>query len=307
MTAFGNRRHRPRDARTLRSRGPLTRRLRSNSRDGMPGCALTARRVYRRAARRDKRPVTTVARTASLTPMPEPADRVRALERYHQDEVVSCTRCALSESRTQVVVGSGALDADLMFVGEAPGYHEDAQGIPFVGQSGKLLTTLLEGIGLTRDDVFIANVLKCRPPGNRDPAPAEIRSCEPHLFRQVSLVRPRMICTLGNFATKLLSGRPEGITQVHGHELPIEIGGHPLLLYPLFHPAAALYTRAMLSTLEADFARIPELVRPEGERHAAGTDAEHAGPPPGAAPAGAAAPTAADGGAPAADEQLGLF
>ena len=108
--------------------------------------------------------------------------------------------------------------------------------------------------------MFIANVLKCRPPGNRDPAPAEIRSCEPHLFRQISLIRPRMVCTLGNFATKLLSGRPDGISRVHGHELPIEVGGHRLLLYPLFHPAAALYARAMLSTLEADFARIPELL-----------------------------------------------
>jgi DNA polymerase len=192
--------------------------------------------------------------------MPETADRVAVLEAYHRDQVAVCTRCPLSATRTQVVVGHGALDTELMFVGEAPGYHEDRQGIPFVGQSGKLLTTLLEGIGLRREDVFIANVLKCRPPGNRDPAPAEIRECEPHLFRQIGLIRPRMVCTLGNFATKLLSGRPDGISRVHGHELPIEIAGHRLLLYPLFHPAAALYTRAMLSTLEADFARIPGLL-----------------------------------------------
>jgi DNA polymerase len=239
--------------------------------------------------------------------MPEPPDRVRTLERYHQEEVAPCTRCALHRTRTQVVVGSGALDAELMFVGEAPGYHEDVQGVPFVGQSGQLLTSLLEGIGLTRDEVFIANVLKCRPPGNRDPAPAEIRSCEPHLFRQVSLIRPRMICTLGNFATKLLSGRPDGISRVHGHELPIEVGGHPLLLYPLFHPAAALYTRAMLSTLEADFARIPELLRAGAPASAPPAPAPRPEVAVTAAPRAPAAPAPAAPAPPAADEQLGLF
>jgi uracil-DNA glycosylase len=224
--------------------------------------------------------------------------RLAELEEYHRDEVTACVRCPLSEGRTHVVVGSGDPDADLMFVGEAPGYHEDRQGIPFVGQAGKLLTTLIEGIGLSRDDVFIANVLKCRPPGNRDPLPAEIASCEPHLFRQISLIRPAMVCTLGNFATKLLSGRPDGISRVHGHELPLVIAGAPVLLYPLFHPAAALYTRAMLSTLEADFARIPGLL-------AAGAGA--------AAPAVPEPAVAAVGGpaeAPAGDpsaEQLGLF
>ena len=222
--------------------------------------------------------------------------RVAELEAYHRDEVAVCVRCPLSQTRTQVVVGSGSLHADLMFVGEAPGYHEDAQGIPFVGASGKLLTTLIEGIGLRREDVFIANVLKCRPPGNRDPQPAEIHSCEPHLFRQVSLVRPRLVCTLGNFATKLLSGRPDGISRVHGHELPMEIGGAPVLLYPLFHPAAALYTRAMLATLEADFARIPQLL---------GAGRPAIAPPAIAPPVPEPVP-AAPGAAPA-DEQLGLF
>jgi DNA polymerase len=188
------------------------------------------------------------------------ADRIAALDAYHREQVASCVRCPLSEGRTQVVVGNGAPDADLMFVGEAPGYHEDRQGLPFVGQAGKLLNGLLEGIGMSRDRVFVANVLKCRPPGNRDPLPAEIRSCEPHLFRQIALIRPRVVATLGNFATKLLSGRPDGISRVHGHELPIEIAGLPVLLYPLLHPAAALYTRAMLATLETDFARIPELL-----------------------------------------------
>jgi DNA polymerase len=188
------------------------------------------------------------------------AVRLAALEAYHADQVIPCTRCALAEGRTQVVVGSGSLDADVMFVGEAPGYHEDKGGVPFVGAAGKLLDGLLEGIGLTRADVFVANVLKCRPPGNRDPQPAEIAACEGHLFRQVTLIRPKLLCTLGNFATKLLSGRPDGISRVHGHELPIRVGDLDTLLYPLFHPAAALYTRSMLSTLEEDFARIPGLV-----------------------------------------------
>ena len=120
------------------------------------------------------------------------------------DSVAGCTRCRLSEGRTQAVFGSGHPDADLMFVGEAPGFHEDQQGIPFVGQAGKLLDTLLAGIGLTRADVFVANVLKCRPPGNRDPQPDEIEACEGHLFRQIELIEPKVVATLGNFATKLL-------------------------------------------------------------------------------------------------------
>jgi uracil-DNA glycosylase len=150
--------------------------------------------------------------------------------------------------------------ADLMFVGEAPGFHEDKQGYPFVGQAGKLLDKLLAGIGLERSNVYIANVLKCRPPGNRDPAPDEIEACEGHLFRQIELIRPRVVATLGNFATKLLSGKPAGITRVHGVEQEVTLGGSRVLLYPLYHPAAALYTPAMLSVLEQDFTRLPELM-----------------------------------------------
>jgi DNA polymerase len=181
-----------------------------------------------------------------------------ALEAYAV-ETASCTRCRLAQGRTQVVFGAGNPRADLMFVGEAPGFHEDKQGIPFVGQAGKLLDRLLAGVGLWRDDVYIANVLKCRPPGNRDPQPDEIESCEPHLFRQIELIEPKVIATLGNFATKLLSGRPLGITRVHGQEQALTIAGRSVLLYPLYHPAAALYTPAMLKVLEADFARLPEL------------------------------------------------
>jgi DNA polymerase len=178
----------------------------------------------------------------------------------YADAVAGCTRCALAQGRTQVVFGSGSPDADLMFVGEAPGFHEDKQGVPFVGAAGKLLSKLLDGIGLSRDEVYIANVLKCRPPGNRDPQPEEIESCEPHLWRQIELIQPKLICTLGNFATKLLSGKPAGITQVHGREQHVTLGGNAVTLYPIFHPAAALYTPRMLQVLEEDFARIPDLI-----------------------------------------------
>jgi uracil-DNA glycosylase len=182
------------------------------------------------------------------------------------EEWRSCVRCPLSEGRTQVVVGAGNLDADLMFVGEAPGFHEDRQGVPFVGQAGKLLSTLLEEIGLSREAVYIANVLKCRPPGNRDPRPEEIEACEGYLFTQVAKIRPRVICTLGNFATKLLSGRPEGITRVHGRPQPHRIGDVDVQLYPIYHPAAALYTPRMLETLRQDFSRVPDLLgRPAPE------------------------------------------
>ena len=185
--------------------------------------------------------------------------RAAELERL-SDEWRGCAKCALSASRTQVVVGTGDPDSDLMFVGEAPGFHEDKQGAPFVGQAGKVLERLLQTIGLSRPEVYIANVLKCRPPGNRDPQPEEIEACEGHLFAQVELIRPKVVCTLGNFATKLLSGQPHGITRVHGKPQPLRIGGVDLVLYPIFHPAAALYTPAMMTTLEGDFARLPELL-----------------------------------------------
>ena len=175
-------------------------------------------------------------------------------------QTAACTRCRLAEGRTQVVFGSGDPNADLMFVGEAPGFHEDKQGIPFVGQAGKLLDQLLGGIGLSREDVFVANVLKCRPPGNRDPMPDEIEACESHLFRQVELIQPKVVATLGNFSTKLLSGKPLGITRVHGQEQEVTLGGRSVLLYPLYHPAAALYTPSMLEVLREDFARIPDLL-----------------------------------------------
>jgi len=147
-----------------------------------------------------------------------------------------------------------------MFVGEAPGAEEDRQGLPFVGRAGQLLNQMLEGIGLSREDVFIANVLKSRPPGNRDPQPLEIDACRPYLFEQVRLIEPRVLCTLGNFATKLLSGNPAGITRVRGTPQVHELGDRAVFLLPLFHPAAALRTPAVKETLRGDFATIPGLL-----------------------------------------------
>jgi DNA polymerase len=157
----------------------------------------------------------------------------------------TCTRCPqLAATRTTVVFGAGNADADLMFVGEAPGANEDRQGLPFVGQAGQLLAKLLGGIGLTREDVFICNLLKCRPPGNRDPLPQEIENCQEYLWAQLELVAPRVVCTLGNFSTKLLRGDPgTGITRLHGRPEERVLGTRAVRLYPLYHPAAALYTR----------------------------------------------------------------
>jgi uracil-DNA glycosylase family 4 len=176
------------------------------------------------------------------------------------EQARGCTRCALHQTRTTVVFGSGNADADLMFIGEAPGATEDQQGVPFVGQAGKLLERLLSEIGLQRADVFIANTLMCRPPGNRDPHPHELDACGGYLREKVELIEPRVICTLGNFATKLLRADPTGISRLHGHDEELTLGRRTVRLLPLYHPAAALYTPRMLETLRADFARIPELL-----------------------------------------------
>ncbi len=178
-----------------------------------------------------------------------------------------CTRCALHTGRTHVVFGEGNPDADLALVGEAPGFHEDRDGRPFAGRARELLERLLDGVGLSVDEVYLATVLKCRPPGNRDPLPEESAACEPYLYRQLDLVRPRVVATLGSFATALLSGRALGITRVHGQEQEVTLGGRRVTLYPLYHPAAALYTPTMLEVLERDVARLPELLAAgEGRR-----------------------------------------
>src|SRR4051795_3482505 len=215
--------------------------------DGTPELAGWHTRVVRRAVY-----------AAGVSSPDERREALKAL--YH--EARGCTRCPqLAQTRNTVVFGAGNADADLMFVGEAPGRHEDEQGLPFVGQAGKLLEQLLGEIGLTRDKVFIANTLKCRPPGNRDPHPVEIERCQDYLMRQVALIQPTVICTLGNFATKLLRADPTGITRLHGRDEVRVIGSRAVRLMPLFHPAAALYTPSNVDVLRQDFARIPELLR----------------------------------------------
>lgn len=196
----------------------------------------------------------------SLPGIPDDAERRRELLVGVYRDASACERCELSGTRNSVVFGSGNSDAELMFVGEAPGAEEDRQGLPFVGRAGGFLTELLQGIGMRRGDVWICNVLKCRPPGNRDPQPEEIDSCRPWLERQVELIQPRVIGTLGNFATKLLTGRPTGITKVRGTAQHHTLGGRPVLLLPLFHPAAGLRTPRVAEQLREDFKLIPALL-----------------------------------------------
>jgi uracil-DNA glycosylase family 4 len=205
-------------------------------------------------------------------------------------EVSACVRCPLYRGRTKVVFGNGNADADLMFVGEAPGQQEDLRGLPFVGRAGNLLDQLLEDVGLDRADVFVTNVLKSRPPGNRDPQPDEIDACKPYLHRQIELIEPKVICTLGNFATKLLTRSNRGITSVHGRPQVHELGGRTVRLYPLYHPAAALRSTGTLADLRADLERLPALLRE---------------PPP--VPLGAVAPVAAVAAAATEPPQLDLF
>lgn len=196
------------------------------------------------------------------------ARRERLVEVYR--EVSACTRCPLHETRTKAVFGTGNSDADLMFVGEAPGAEEDRQGLPFVGRAGTLLTQLLGEAGISRDEVFITNVLKSRPPGNRDPQPPEIEACRPYLETQVALIQPKVIATLGNFSTKLLSGSQTGITRVRGTPQVHTLGGRSVFLLPLFHPAAALRTPSLMEVLREDIATIPGLLAQEPP--AAGAD-----------------------------------
>src|ERR671921_2289297 len=184
--------------------------------------------------------------------------RAELVELYR--EAAACERCPLFKTRTKVVFGSGNADADLMFVGEAPGMHEDQQGLPFVGRAGKLLDQLLGEVGLQRSDVFITNVLLCRPPGNRDPQPDEIDTCKPYLHRKIELIEPRVICTLGNFATKLLTRSQRGITGVHGRPQVHELGARTVRVFPIYHPPAALRSTKTLEELREDFAKLPALL-----------------------------------------------
>lgn len=170
-------------------------------------------------------------------------------------ECAACTKCALHHSRKKAVPGVGPADAEILFIGEGPGYHENEQGLPFVGQAGKLLDEMLASIGLQRSQVFITNVVKCRPPSNRDPQPQELAACNAYLERQIAAINPKVIVTLGRFSmAKFLPNAK--ISVVHGQAR--HIGGR--LVVPFFHPAAALHQPANRPALEADFAKLPALI-----------------------------------------------
>jgi DNA polymerase len=172
------------------------------------------------------------------------------------EEMRDCQKCSLCKSRTNLVFGAGNEKAEIVFVGEAPGYYEDKEGKPFVGQAGKLLDKLLDSIGLKREDVYIANVLKCRPPENRNPLPQEIETCKPYLFKQIEIIKPRVVCTLGNFATQTILEKKIGITKVRGEPVPVR----NFFVFPLFHPAAALHQNWVLEPLREDFRKLKEFV-----------------------------------------------
>jgi len=167
-----------------------------------------------------------------------------------------CQRCRLSSGRTQVVFGVGNPQAQIMFVGEAPGFYEDKQGEPFVGAAGRLLNELLQGVGLSRKDIYIANVIKCRPPDNRDPQPDEVETCKPFLLQQIELIKPRVVCTLGNFAMQTLLGRKVGIMKVRGQAFQVQ----DFFIFPMLHPAAALHQGSLNEPLREDFRKLKEFL-----------------------------------------------
>lgn len=173
-----------------------------------------------------------------------------------REHIGDCHRCTLGDTRTTLVFGVGDPHADLMLIGEAPGKNEDLRGEPFVGAAGKLLDELLVSIGLTRDRVYIANVLKCRPPENRDPLPGEIERCGPFLAEQVRLIDPKVIATLGNFATKFVLGTDRGITALRGRLFSVD----ERRVVPIFHPAAALYDQTKRAVLFDDFKRLRAVI-----------------------------------------------
>ena len=217
-----------------------------------------------------------------------PLDELRA-------QVAGCRRCPLCDGRTQTVFGAGNPDARVLIVGEAPGKNEDLQGEPFVGAAGKYLNELLAIAGLARDEVFIANVLKCRPPSNRDPRPEEIQACTPFLREQTRTIDPEFIVTLGNFSTKFILKTDVGITRLHG---TLQRAGR-FNVFPIFHPAAALYDSKKREALEDDFAKLGELL---GTRPAPSAAVPAPGavatPAPPAAPASQAAPAPDDASTP---------
>jgi|SRR3972149_828847 len=190
----------------------------------------------------------------------EEEERMSTLEGL-REQAMGCTLCPLSQSRTQVVFGAGNPRARVLFIGEAPGYHEDLKGEPFVGSAGRLLTELLESIGLKRTDIYIANVIKCRPPGNRNPLPEEIEHCKPYLMKQIDLIKPKIVCTLGNFSTQLLLNKKIGVSKLRGQSFLLN--GYTVV--PMYHPAAALHQGGLLVSLKEDFTNLKNLLESGSE------------------------------------------
>lgn len=178
-----------------------------------------------------------------------------SLDHLHES-LRHCQACRLSQGRTQVVFGTGNPNASIMFVGEAPGFYEDKQGIPFVGAAGKLLTELLESVGLSRSEIYIANVIKCRPPNNRNPHPDEVETCKPYLLQQIQLIKPKLVCSLGNFAMQTLLERKIGITKVRGQVFRLP----DFILFPLLHPAAALHQPTLMEPFREDFQKLKHVL-----------------------------------------------
>ena len=180
-------------------------------------------------------------------------------------QISTCQKCTLSQGRNRTVPGDGALNAEIVFIGEGPGFHEDRQGLPFVGQAGNLLNEMLASIGLSRQDVYITNMVKCRPPNNRDPFPVEINSCAPYLDEQIQLIQPKVIVTLGRYSFAKFFPN-ESISRARGR--PRNWQG--IVIYPMYHPAAALHNPGLRPSLERDFSALPELIREVAERQAKG-------------------------------------
>jgi len=190
-------------------------------------------------------------------------------------EICDCQKCDLARSRTNFVFGSGSQNSELIFIGEAPGYNEDIQGEPFVGAAGKLLDSLLNEIGMSRNEVFIANVLKCRPPDNRDPKKEEIELCKDYLFRQIEIINPRLICTLGRHSTSVLLRTEQPISKLRGNKFIV----NGRMVLPIFHPAAALYTASTLQVIKSDFQRIKRILSGEEKEDASSIPEKESIPP----------------------------
>lgn len=188
-----------------------------------------------------------------------------------REEIGDCKECPLHKTRTNLVFGAGNEKAKVMFVGEAPGYYEDQQGEPFVGAAGKLLDELLKSINFKRSDIYIANVLKCRPPKNRDPSPIEITSCKNKLLKQIEIIDPKIISTLGNFSTKLLLNLETGISKLRGKPYRSE----NRIIFPIYHPAAGLYTNSIKDILYGDFKRLELLINDDDIAEVNSTDKQN--------------------------------